>query len=210
MPGLVVSIHDIGVKILSCIYSNYDLSCRGAKEIKVSRELHQQSVPLSNPVMTSVTWFYDSCPLGIHIMAELQKTSKYIWQKCFILIMCLSWLHINDKPFFKPLFDLLVHILANREVLTHCGLVMPYNEIDLGRHWLRQLLLVWRHQAITWTNVDLSSVGFFCVIHLRAISQDVLMNLIKCPDITHSKSLPHLPKDNDLIHTDICDNRVMP
>ena len=30
--------------------------------------------------------------------------------------------------------------------LTHCGLVMPYCNIDLGQHW--------RHQTITWTNTD--------------------------------------------------------
>ena len=36
----------------------------------------------------------------------------------------------------------------------------PYRDIDMGQHWLRQ-------QAITWTNVDLSSV--FSDIHLKAI-----------------------------------------
>ena len=35
----------------------------------------------------------------------------------------------------------------------------------------------WWHQTITWTKVDTSSV--FCAIHLRAISQEVLMNLIR-------------------------------
>ena len=38
--------------------------------------------------------------------------------------------------------------------LTHWGLVTPF---------------AWRHQAITWTNVDLSSVKFNG-IHLKAIS----------------------------------------
>ena len=40
--------------------------------------------------------------------------------------------------------------------LTHCGLSTPYGDIELGQHWLRQWLVAWRHQAITWTNVDLS------------------------------------------------------
>ena len=45
-------------------------------------------------------------------------------------------------------------------ILTHCGLMsmMPYGDIELGQHWLRQWLVAWWHQAITWTNVDLSSV----------------------------------------------------
>ena len=35
----------------------------------------------------------------------------------------------------------------------------------------------WWHQAITWTHVDLTSEVFHG-IHLRAISQEALMNLI--------------------------------
>ena len=30
----------------------------------------------------------------------------------------------------------------------------PYSNRDLGQHWPRQWLVAWRHQAITWTNVD--------------------------------------------------------
>ena len=47
---------------------------------------------------------------------------------------------------------------------------------DCCQHWLTYWLVTWKHQAITWTNVDLSS-KVFCGIHLRAISQD-LVNLI--------------------------------
>ena len=45
-------------------------------------------------------------------------------------------------------------------VLIHCGLVMPYGDINLGRHWYRWWLVAWWHQAITWSNVDLSPVRF--------------------------------------------------
>ena len=41
-------------------------------------------------------------------------------------------------------------------ILTHRGLVMPYGIGDFGQHW--------RHQAFTWTDVDLSSVGS-CGMH---------------------------------------------
>ena len=37
------------------------------------------------------------------------------------------------------------------------------------QHWLRFWLVSWRHQAITWTNVDLSSIGF---CHLRPLSRE--------------------------------------
>ena len=46
---------------------------------------------------------------------------------------------------------------------------MPYGIVYLGQHWFR-----WWHQAIIWTNVDWSSVRS-CGIHLRAISQEILM-----------------------------------
>ena len=41
--------------------------------------------------------------------------------------------------------------------LTHWGLVTPFGDIDLGQNWFKLWLVAWRHQAITWTNVDLSS-----------------------------------------------------
>ena len=42
--------------------------------------------------------------------------------------------------------------------LTHCGLAMQYGDIDLGQYSFRYWLFAWWHQAVTWTNVDLSSV----------------------------------------------------
>ena len=56
--------------------------------------------------------------------------------------------------------------------LTHSGLLTPYGDIGLGQHWLRWWLVAWRHQAITWTSVDLSSVTS-SGIHLRAISHKI-------------------------------------
>ena len=56
--------------------------------------------------------------------------------------------------------------------LTHCGLVKPYGDINLCQHWLKQWLVAWQHQAITWTNVDLSSLRT-SGIHLRAILQEI-------------------------------------
>ena len=58
--------------------------------------------------------------------------------------------------------------------LTQFGLVMSYGDTNLGQHWFRQWLVACWHQAITWTNADLSKV--FCGLHLRAISQEVLIN----------------------------------
>ena len=67
-------------------------------------------------------------------------------------------------------------MVANGIVLTHCGQVMPYNNTDIGQHCFRYWFGAWQHQAITWTNVYLSSV-VLCGIHLRAISKEVPSNL---------------------------------
>ena len=52
--------------------------------------------------------------------------------------------------------------------LNHWGLVTPYGVRELGEHWFRWWRVAWRHQAITWTNVHLSSVRS-CGIHLRIL-----------------------------------------
>ena len=47
---------------------------------------------------------------------------------------------------------------SNDSLLTHCGLVMPYGDIEMGEHWLRKWLvaIAWQQQAIIWTNVKSS------------------------------------------------------
>ena len=50
---------------------------------------------------------------------------------------------------------------------------MQYGDMDLGQGCLRQWLVAWRHQAITWSSVDLSLVAL-CGNHLRPISQEML------------------------------------
>ena len=48
----------------------------------------------------------------------------------------------------------------------------PYGDINQGQHWFRLWLVAWRHQTITWTNVDLSSVRS-SGIHLSAILKEI-------------------------------------
>ena len=76
--------------------------------------------------------------------------------------------------------------------LTHCGLVTPYGDIDLRQHWFRQWLVAWRHQAITWTNVDLSSFKAFG-IHRRALSWEDL----KIPSSKTRIKIPFLESHSD-------------
>ena len=84
--------------------------------------------------------------------------------------------------------------------LTHCGLVTPYGDRDWGQHGLRQWLVAWRHQAITWTNVDWSSVKSSDV-HMRAVSQEIPQPLTTkiSLKITRIKFTLDLPEANELM-----------
>ena len=50
------------------------------------------------------------------------------------------------------------YIYVTSKEFTHCGLVMPYGNMDLGHLWLRQGLCAVRQQAIAWTDVNFSFV----------------------------------------------------
>ena len=84
--------------------------------------------------------------------------------------------------------------------LTHCGLVKPYGDRDLGQHWLRYWLVAWRHQTITWTTVDWSSMKS-SDIHSREISQEMPQPSITkiCLKITCLKFNSKFPGANELI-----------
>ena len=85
--------------------------------------------------------------------------------------------------------------------VLYWGLVTPYGDSDLGKHWLRQWLVAWRHQAITWTHVDLSSEGF-CGILQRTVSQELLKVSIQDMSLkkTFWKLFSNLPEANELNH----------
>ena len=84
--------------------------------------------------------------------------------------------------------------------LTHRPLVTPYGDRDLGQLWPRYWLVAWRHQAITWTNVDSSTLKSYNGIHPRALSwEDLKINTNKGRmKFEFSKSHPDLPGTNEL------------
>ena len=94
---------------------------------------------------------------------------KMLSARCGLFVYESMWWLNNELHFFDDFYIFLVTLS------THCGIVKPYGDIDLGQHWLRQWLVVWRHQAITSSNFDISLVRF-CGIHPRAISQRVPKN----------------------------------
>ena len=135
-----------------------------------------------------------------------------IWHFFVIYASCHLLLKYNSRlppPYHTFTKCIVIHYLAKIPQillehllliwLTHCDIATPYDSIDQGKHWLRWWLGAVRHQAITWTNVDLSSVRSQG-IHLRALP---LLDL-KIPinqslsKIAILKSISDLPRGNEL------------
>ena len=70
-----------------------------------------------------------------------------------------------ERSYFTSIFSNPFYKLSG-VWLTHCGLAVSYGDIDLDQHWLRSWCVAWKHQAITWINVDLS-LKVFCGIHKK-------------------------------------------
>ena len=89
--------------------------------------------------------------------------------------------------------------------LTHCGLMTPFGDRDQGQHSLRQWLVAWRHQAITWTDVDWSSVKS-SDIHIRANPQEMPQPPISTIRLkfVYLKFHSNIPGANELIYGGTC------
>ena len=77
----------------------------------------------------------------------------------------------------------------------------PYGNIDLDQHWPGLYLVAWWHQAITWTNVDLSSVRPSSIhrgVTSRAVPELPLTTISL--KITHLKYHWNLPGPHELTH----------
>ena len=75
-------------------------------------------------------------------------------QKCIVICSVWSYWSITELILFEamlylnqywPKFTKPCGVIK----LTHCGIVTPYGDRDLGHHRLRWWLVAWRHQAIT-------------------------------------------------------------
>ena len=108
-------------------------------------------------IWTPNLWIRAECSNHLSYQGQnLWIYDKAIWNLCSESSGHVAWLHRR----------MII------EHWTHWGLLMPYGDWDLGQHWLRWWLVAWRHQVITWTNDDLSSVSS-SDIDLWAISQTI-------------------------------------
>ena len=134
----------------------------------------------------------DSCH-AVFFLRIIWKCWHFIW---FLSIdRQLKSFLIEDEDFFT--LHNQYHTKAYE--LTHCILMMPYGDRDLCQHWLRRWPVAWRHQAITWTHVDVSSVMPH-QIHLRAISRALPQPSITKISfiITYIKFHSNVPEANEL------------
>ena len=137
-------------------------------------------------------------------VAQTTFSDAFSWMKS-----CVFWLKFQWSLFLRVQFTIIQYTPLSEPMLTqftrgrwvyHCGLVTPCHNIDLGQHRFRWWLGAWKHQAMTWTNVDLER-NVFCGIRLRAISQEVLKNLIRkiSSEMTLLRSQPCHAGINELI-----------
>ena len=110
-------------------------------------------------------------------------------------VSCTKWVTMIISPNHYR------NMLSKNLHLTHCGLVTPNGVGDLGQHWLRKWLVAWRHQAITWTSIDLIINEVFRhqpeQFHRKCIRILFLDISFK---VANLRSQPHLPGANELIN----------
>ena len=119
----------------------------------------------------------DDYSILVQIMAMCSQATSHYLSQCrprFMSLYGVAWTQwgIVQSALFKMAWCTLGNEwLHESTTLTHCGLVMPYNDRYLCQHWLRQWLGAWWYQAMSSTNIDLSSVRY-SDIHLIATSSD--------------------------------------
>ena len=106
-------------------------------------KIHLASFVTTTKYETNYIYIYSHhCPADVLAPLGARTSAGTVMNK---------WWHIQDPI---PVYVFHPH-------LTHCGLVMPYGNIELDQHWLRQWLVAWWHQDITWTNVNSLAPGRF-------------------------------------------------
>ena len=132
--------------------------------------VHTQNDPWMTPKHSKLcTWFPWFCNLQI-IFGHKSIIALPKWYGIQTFAFVLS--HLMHFDIISRVFTYFPLKISEKKCscsscnLTHCGLMMRYGNIDLGQHWLRQWLVTWQHQAITWTKLTCHQ-RCFCGVHLR-------------------------------------------
>ena len=132
----------------------------------------------------------------LKLLSNLTLRKELSWDKFLWGInsnYAYNWVKINEK------YDKL-SVLQNRSWRRHHSQI-----VALWRHMVQRSgstmvqVMAWRHQAITWTNVDWSSLTS-SDIHMRAVSQEMLQASVTklSLKIIYLKFYSNLPGANEL------------
>ena len=93
---------------------------------------------------------------------------------------------MSDKNCSQLMFSFLIVPTLNTFFLSY----LTIWRLQFGHHWFRYLLIDWRHHAIIWTNVELSSIQS-AITRLWPIVLEMLKTQINrtCCKITNLKLL---------------------
>ena len=129
---------------------------------KFQRNLNEKKIIHENDIWKmSAILFWTKC---VHCIYLLFHTSK-------LVISFVHFANIVFQMFANPFIGItaIYKFLWMIPHQTGCVLrISLFNSLwpsNLGQHWFRQWLVAWRHQAIAWTNVDLSSVRWSGIRH---------------------------------------------
>ena len=82
-----------------------------------------------------------------------------------------------------------MYSISTLALLTQCSLMTSHCDKDSGWHWHRYWLVAWWHKAITWTNVNLSSVRSSDV-HVRILQPSITKISLKNTYLIFQSNLP--------------------
>ena len=113
--------------------------------------------PISIRLTSLALWQSNDCPSASK--ATLINMDKYfMWIHYERLHNHNEAKHNKTVCIFLGIYCTCTKIVI-KSAFTHRCIVTPYGEMQLVQPLLSELLIVWRHQAITWSNIVLSSVG---------------------------------------------------
>ena len=131
------------------LVSSVDINCYLRDFI--SMIMHQKSVQIDSRIARNASIVYKQFKINDQSHTTVMKSSFLTTTPIWVTYNCSGKIAISFAKCFND-----EHTQYCNFPLTECSLVTLYGNIDLGRHWLRKLLVAWRHKAVTWTNVDFS------------------------------------------------------
>ena len=72
-----------------------------------------------------------------------------------VRVQMMAWYRTGSKTIYEPLINNSIHWFRQQVYVNSLGSSDAIWRHRFGQHWLRLWSVAWRHQAITWTNVDL-------------------------------------------------------